>query len=82
MDIIEISDYDIILDLFWLRKHEPNISYKKGTVTFNNCDCLSQLKIEKILLEEMTKQFQSDPDLVKLAMIRLDNTKINYIILK
>jgi hypothetical protein len=51
-------------------------------VIFNNYDCSSQLEIEKISLEEITKQFQSDPDSVRLAMIRLDNTKVDYIILE
>jgi hypothetical protein len=64
IDVIKINDYNIILDLPWLRKHEPNISYKKGTVTFNNCDCSSQLEIEEISLEAITRQFQADPDSV------------------
>jgi hypothetical protein len=55
IDVMEISDYNIILGLFWLRKHESNIDYKKEIVTFNNCDCSSQLEIEKILLEAMTR---------------------------
>jgi Reverse transcriptase (RNA-dependent DNA polymerase)/Retroviral aspartyl protease len=80
MDVMEISDYDITLGLPWLRKHEPNIGYKKGTVTFNNCNCSPQLEIEEISLEEMTRQFQSDPDSVRLAVVRLDNTKVDYVI--
>jgi hypothetical protein len=80
MNVIEISDYNIILGLPWLRKHEPNINYKKGTVTFNNYNYSPQLEIEEILLKEMTRQFQSDPDSVRLAMIRLNNIKVDYII--
>ena len=57
IDVIEISDYNIILDLLWLRKHKSNIDYKKEIVIFNNCDCSSQLEIEKILLEKITRQF-------------------------
>jgi hypothetical protein len=30
----------------------------------------------------MTRQFQSNPDLVRLTVVRLNNTKVNYIILK
>jgi hypothetical protein len=41
MDVIEISDYNITLELSWLRKHEPNIGYKKGIMIFNNYDCSS-----------------------------------------
>jgi Retroviral aspartyl protease len=55
MNVIEISDYDIILGLPWLRKHELNIDYKKEIVIFNNCDCSSQLEIEEILLKEITR---------------------------
>jgi Retroviral aspartyl protease len=55
MDVIEISDYDITLDLSWLRKYKSNINYKKGTVIFNNYNYSSQLKIEEILLKEMTR---------------------------
>jgi hypothetical protein len=55
MDVMKISDYNIILGLFWLRKHEPNINYKKGIVTFNNYNCSPQLEIEEILLKEMTR---------------------------
>jgi Retroviral aspartyl protease len=55
INIIKISDYDIILDLPWLRKHELNINYKKGTVIFNNYNYSSQLKIEEILLEEIMR---------------------------
>jgi Retroviral aspartyl protease len=57
MDVIEISDYDIILNLPWLRKYEPNIDYKKRIVIFNNYNCSPQLEIEEILLEEITRQF-------------------------
>jgi hypothetical protein len=39
MNIMEISDYNIILSLPWLRKYKPNINYKKGIVTFNNYNC-------------------------------------------
>jgi hypothetical protein len=55
IDVIKISNYNIILDLLWLRKHELNISYKKGIVIFNNYNCSSQLKIEKILLKEIMR---------------------------
>jgi Retroviral aspartyl protease len=55
MDVIKISDYDIILGLSWLRKHEPNIDYKKGIVIFNNYNYSPQLEIEEILLKEMTR---------------------------
>jgi Retroviral aspartyl protease len=41
IDVIKISDYDIILDLPWLRKYKLNINYKKGIVIFNNCNCSS-----------------------------------------
>jgi hypothetical protein len=82
MNIIEISDYNITLDLSWLRKHELNINYKKRTVIFNNRNYTFQLEIEEILLEEITRQFQSNSDLVRLAMIKLNNTKVNYIIAK
>jgi hypothetical protein len=55
MNVMEISNYNITLKLPWLRKHEPNINYKKGTVTFNNYDYSSQLEIKEILLKEMTR---------------------------
>jgi hypothetical protein len=55
MDVMEISDYNIILRLPWLRKHELKIGYKKGIITFNNYDCSSQLEIEEILLKEMIR---------------------------
>jgi hypothetical protein len=57
MDVMEISDYNITLNLSWLRKHELNINYKKGIVIFNNYDCSSQLEIEEILLKEITRKF-------------------------
>jgi hypothetical protein len=55
IDVIKINDYDIILDLSWLRKHEPNIGYKKEIIIFNNYNCSPQLEIEEILLKEMTR---------------------------
>jgi Retroviral aspartyl protease len=55
IDVMEISDYDIILGLFWLRKHKLNINYKKEIVTFNNYNCSSQLEIEEILLKEIIR---------------------------
>jgi hypothetical protein len=55
---------------------------KKEIIIFNNYDCSSQLEIEEILLKEITRQFQFDPDSIRLAIIRLNNTKINYIILE
>jgi hypothetical protein len=80
MDVIEISDYDITLGLSWFRKYESNINYKKGIVIFNNYNCSPQLEIEEILLKEMTRQFHFNLDSVRLAVVRLDNTKIDYII--
>jgi hypothetical protein len=55
MNVMKISNYNITLGLPWLRKHESNIGYKKGTVIFNNCNCSFQLEIEEILLEEITR---------------------------
>jgi hypothetical protein len=55
INVIEISDYNITLDLSWLRKYEPNISYKKRIVIFNNYNYSSQLEIEEILLKEITR---------------------------
>jgi hypothetical protein len=80
MDVIEINNYDITLDLPWLRKYKSNINYKKEIIIFNNYNYSSQLEIEEILLKKITRQFQSDPDLVRLAVVRLNNIKINYII--
>jgi hypothetical protein len=57
INVMEISDYDITLGLLWLRKHKPNIDYKKGIVIFNNYNCSPQLEIEEILLKEITRQF-------------------------
>jgi hypothetical protein len=55
INIMKISDYNIILGLFWLRKHKPNINYKKGIVIFNNYNCSPQLEIEEILLKEIMR---------------------------
>jgi hypothetical protein len=82
IDVIKINDYDITLDLPWLRKYESNIGYKKGIIIFNNYNYSPQLEIEKILLKEMTRQFQFNPDSVRLAVVRLNNTKVDYIILE
>jgi hypothetical protein len=42
--MIETFIYNITFGLPWLKKYDLKISYKKGVIKFENCEC--QLKLE------------------------------------
>jgi hypothetical protein len=39
LNMIETSIYNITFGLSWLKKHDPRISYRKGIIKFENCEC-------------------------------------------
>jgi hypothetical protein len=39
LDIIKTFIYDITFGLLWFKKYNPKISYKKGIIKFENCEC-------------------------------------------
>lgn len=38
-NILETGDYDIVLGIPWLRKHNPSINWQTGRITFGRCQC-------------------------------------------
>jgi hypothetical protein len=38
-NVLETGDYDIVLGIPWLRKHNPSIDWQSGRITFNRCKC-------------------------------------------
>jgi hypothetical protein len=38
-DIAQIGEHQAILGMPWIRKHNPDIDWVKGTVTFSRCSC-------------------------------------------
>jgi len=45
--ITDIGPEDIILGLPWLRHHNPNIDWKKGTLKFDETPPVEQLKMNQ-----------------------------------
>lgn len=41
-NILETGDYDIVLGILWLRKHNPSINWQSGRITFDRCKCTKQ----------------------------------------
>lgn len=41
-NVLEIGDYDIVLGILWLRKHNPSIDWQSGQITFDRCKCTEQ----------------------------------------
>jgi hypothetical protein len=39
LDMTETFIYNITFGLLWLKKHDLRISYKKGIIKFENCEC-------------------------------------------
>jgi hypothetical protein len=39
LNVIKTSIYNATFGLPWLKKHDPRISYKKGVIKFENCEC-------------------------------------------
>jgi transposase InsO family protein len=37
--VLELGDYDLVLGIPWLRKHNPSINWQSGRITFNRCTC-------------------------------------------
>ncbi|KAJ5542480.1 Retrotransposon polyprotein [Penicillium sp. DV-2018c] len=38
-NILETGDYDIILGITWLKRHNPDIDWRTGRGAFNRCRC-------------------------------------------
>ncbi|KAG0158308.1 hypothetical protein PDIDSM_5821 [Penicillium digitatum] len=41
-NVLETGDYDIVLGIPWLRKHNPSIDWQSGEITFNRCECMER----------------------------------------
>ena len=41
-NILETGEYDIVLGIPWLRKHNPSIDWQSGQITFDRCKCTEQ----------------------------------------
>lgn len=41
-NILETGDYDIVLGIPWLRKHNPSIDWQTGHISFERCECVKQ----------------------------------------
>jgi hypothetical protein len=39
LNVTETSTYNVTFGLPWLKKYDPRISYKKGIIKFENCEC-------------------------------------------
>jgi hypothetical protein len=39
LNITETSIYNVTFGLLWLKKYNPRISYRKGIIKFENCEC-------------------------------------------
>jgi hypothetical protein len=72
LNITKTSIYNITFGLLWLKKHDPRISYKKGIIKFENCECQSKLKIQKISLKAMAAFYKRDPNSVVLVMVLME----------
>jgi hypothetical protein len=45
LDIIETVAYDTTFGLPWLKRHDPDISYREVTIKFRNCKCIPKVEI-------------------------------------
>jgi hypothetical protein len=65
----EISIYNTIFGLSWLKKYDPRISYKKRVIKFKNYECQPKPEIQKIFLRAMAVFYKRDSNFVILAII-------------
>jgi len=72
LDVTETSTYDATFGLPWLEKHDPRISYRKGVIKFENCECQPTTEIQEISLKAMAAFYKRDPNSVVLAMVSLE----------
>lgn len=40
LDVTDMASHDIVLGIPWLRKHNPVIDWRRGVLTFEQCDCV------------------------------------------
>jgi hypothetical protein len=72
LDVTETFTYDATFGLPWLKKHDPRISYRKGVIKFENCECQPTTEIQEISLKAMAAFYKRDPDSVVLAMVSME----------
>jgi hypothetical protein len=73
LDITEIAAYDITFELSWLKKHDPDISYRKAIIKFRNYKCILKVEIQEISLKAITVFYRRDPNSVIFVIVLMEN---------
>jgi hypothetical protein len=72
LNVTEMSTYNITFGLPWFKKHNPRISYRKGIIKFENCECQFTIEIQEIFLKAMATFYKRDLNSVILTMISIE----------
>jgi hypothetical protein len=72
LDMTETSTYNTTFGLPWLKKYDPRISYRKGIIKFENCECQPRPEIQEIFLRAIAAFYKRNPNSVVLAMISME----------
>jgi hypothetical protein len=76
LDITETAAYDATFGLSWLKRYDPNISYREITIKFRNYKCIPKMEIQEIFLKAIAAFYRRDLNSVVLAIIFMKN-KLN-----
>ncbi|CAA77891.1 Reverse Transcriptase, partial [Cladosporium fulvum T-1 virus] len=59
LDVTDMASHDIVLGMPWLRKHNPVIDWRRGVLTFRECECVIDIQPaqwQRSLADEARKQ--------------------------
>lgn len=91
LDVFPLGRHQVILGMPWIRKHNPTIDWKNGTITFNRCECITarntHKKVEELddthreacaTSEEAIGHQAQDPLVNQLALVQqVDGQEVN-----
>ena len=69
MAITDIDDQDVIIGIDWLRKHNPNIDWKNGTVTLSRCPPTCKMHQPEVITETPTTPMPKTKKKVRFTRI-------------
>ena len=87
LDVTQLRNYEIILRMPWIKKHNPIINWVKGTISFNRCEyrtlqryreacatsykCLGYSKEAKLKLSAILEQYKEFQELFGKELSRV-----------
>jgi hypothetical protein len=72
LDVIKTFIYDVTFGLSWFKKYDSRISYRKGVIKFENCECQFMIEIQEISLKVIVTFYKKDLNSVILVIVSME----------